>query len=178
MSAIYYLKQKGYSIPEPESCEGVSSQAIIDLINKYNIKAEKTDHLTDIDFLELLGYYPRSMTDHKMTSKFHLLIALIYQEGQPSQQDLIDFEAEKQEFLKTHSWLTQKDKDDQLDGHYPKQIFSFDTLALMFCCSKSTIHDSIRKQGDVARQLVDDYNAKLAQRKQDYANQSNKPLPT
>ena len=155
--SVSRMKREGYELPEPETAEGLDAQKIVECMRSYLEACEHAsgegnmDGIFDSYFMELLATYPKSMCSHQLGPALGFLMALLYEDGLPTQED-----------VERHRQEVEKYRELGYKGSYvdsrsePQPDFTFENLALIFNCSKSTVHDSIRKHGVAAKKAVQD----------------------
>lgn len=132
MNLIGVLKNKGVALPPMEKEDDLTAKDIMDKIRNFYNKLEKCTSVTrdfaEGYFLELLYCYPQSMCSRHMTENQKLLMALIYFESKPRQEE------------ENPIW----------NG------FSYEDLSLIFDVSKATVHEAIKQREEEAKKLLVD----------------------
>lgn len=163
MTVLSSLSKKGVKLPTPETCDGIGAQAVIDKIRSYMTKAEKgynDSYLLDGEFLELISTYPESMCSRNLGDNLQLVMALVYEDGQPTPQELIEWEAQKRVIREQHQFDTPTEIEKTIKEHEPQQAFSYEHLAIMFNCSKSTVNFALKRKGVQAKAILEPIHAR------------------
>lgn len=153
--SIRYLKDKGYELPPFDTGEGLTGQDILGVVDSYLKACEHAPGEGNIDgifdgyFMEAPVAYPNAMCSHKLGAKIEQVIALSYEEGLPTKEQLEEWRAKCQQ-LREYGY-----KDKQLPDE-PGPSFTYENLALIFNCSKSTVYAAIHKYHSIAVKMVDD----------------------
>jgi hypothetical protein len=150
LMSLSCLKKKNIPLPEPETVDGLTAQDIIDKINSFTKRADlagSQGEFMEADFIELLCDYPQSMCNHHLGDKLQLIITLIYLDGQPSAEDLQQYEQNLGECEKEQWRFNSKPEK-------PQPVFSYEHLRIMFDCSKASIHEAIKRKESQAKQLL------------------------
>jgi len=134
------MEKRGIKLPPREiDVSGLTAQQIIEKIRSFWERCKKDggqdSDVAPIDFLELLEAYPASMCSYHMTESLKLLVALMYFDSKPSEE-----EVQKQREGKGPIW----------------EGLSMDYLALIFDRSKKTIHDAIKEKEQEAKKILEE----------------------
>jgi hypothetical protein len=160
MTELDALRKIDVILPEPEDPNNVSASDIIATLKRFDEKSDEKpdlniDRSLDCMFLELLYTYPKSMSSRNLGPTLQYIIALYYEDGQPN---MIKHEAEIAKFEADHSVLTHEELVKAFPWVYEveEQAWSYDNLAILFCCAKSSICQAVAKYGPQAEKAIHD----------------------
>jgi hypothetical protein len=149
------LKDKGYELPPFDNGEGLTAQDILNAVDSYLRACEHApgegnlDGCFDCYFMAALVAYPNSMCSHKLGVKLEQVIALSYEEGLPTKEEIDKWRAD------CAKWRSYGYKEKLLPDE-PGPRFTYENLALIFNCSKSTVYAAIHKYHSPAVKMVED----------------------
>jgi hypothetical protein len=151
------FERRGIKLPPRETdVSGLTAQQIIDKIRSFWDRCRKDNSqdsdVAPIDFLELLEAYPASMCSFHMTDTLKLLVALLYFDSKPSEEEI------QRQIEENKKWGV---KGDVWEG------FSYDYLALIFDRSKKSIYDAIKEKEQEVKKILEE--AKLRKEARDIA---------
>jgi len=140
------FERRGVKLPPRETdVSGLTAQQIIDKIRSFWDRCRKDNSqdsdVAPIDFLELLEAYPVSMCSFHMTETLKLLVALMYFDSKPSEEEI------QRQIEENKKWGF---KGDVWEG------FSYDYLALIFDRSKKSIHDAIKEKEQEVKAILEE----------------------
>ena len=146
------IKNSGYMLPPQESPEDLTVTDIIDRIKLFMSRCSKNKTYAELDlakeFLELLTTYPVSMCRRQSTPTIRRVMAMFYFYRIPLLKS--DDDKETELFRMMH----EKDH----------AFFSYDDLAIIFLCSKATVHTIIMAEQAEVKQLMAEDNRRAEAR--------------
>lgn len=148
--SISSLKRQGVKLPPPEDADGLSANDVLGNMARWLKRFEDSgEEWLELDFIELLTNWPRSMLAYNMGYNLQLIAALIFLNGEPKLEELLEYE-KQMELYKKEPWRFVSEPEE------PKGLWTYDLLAIVFNRSKSSIFEAVRKKEPEARKLLEE----------------------
>lgn len=139
---IALLKSTGYDLPPRETVEDLTIEEIFYKIEEFMSNANPKHEDLVFDFWQLIRQYPVSMCKRQMSDTLKLVINLFYH-YKPPKINLQDRDMNELYQAMRQQW---------------KGLYSYETLAIIFCRSKASIHDAIKEKEAEVKRLVEEVN--------------------